>query len=169
MSAYLRSIMVMGIVIPLMVSAVVAGACVMGYSYFHSNLKARLQIYKAIQQCRESLATAEGEAEMLDQSLARLRDAASMENFLSYVQTAASSEKGIIHFDVSENQSIRSLSIQGLSGPVIPILGDGLRKSPTIFTRSWSITKTEDGKNLSFNIVAMSPFAEQKKTDEEIK
>jgi hypothetical protein len=166
MSAYLRSIMVMGIVIPLLIAAVIAGGCVMGYSYFHSNLKARLKIYKAIQQCQESLASAEGEAAMLDKSLAQLKNTTPLGNFVSYVQTSTSSEKGIVHCNVSDSPTGRSLSIHGLSGPIIPILGDGLKKNPTVFTRSWSITKTEDGKNLSFNIVSMMPFAEGRKTDE---
>ncbi|MFH1066363.1 MAG: hypothetical protein V1746_00425 [bacterium] len=176
MSRPFFSVLLFGYIAPALLALVIGVACVLEFGFLYSSLQNRLAIYNAIQQCRKELAAldedlkkAEGEAKFLDTALPDLEERAQLgrlDDFLTYLKT--SSGRGLqLTKDVDvtpaafygEGCRAKTLTVEGFSGPIIGVMGQGLRKCAPVFTDAWSIRALPDRGILEFNItVVYSPI-----------
>ena len=85
-----------------------------------------------------------------------------MDDFISYISSATtkgfklvdSEERTTVSF-FEQTTSARVLKIEGLSGLIIPVIGEALRKYPPIFTETWSFHLSENKNFLVLDMTAL--------------
>lgn len=162
MNSYFKSIFAIGIVLPMILTAIVVIGCVMTFNHYHKKLLRQTRIYAAINLCKQQLQGAEQEARFLDAEISSFKSIRQFDDLISMLKTATGSEKGS-NWILSDSPSSaqRAFTIEGLSGPTVPIIGEALKKSPTVLIESWNIQKNAKKKRLIFHVKTILPITEQ--------
>ena len=153
MTHHPKSVIIVGLIIPVIITVVILISSVIGFSYFQRTLKKKITIYNGINSCQQQLRSAHEESQFLDTEMTSLKEIRQFNKFISNLQNATKTEKGVklTRADTPASDQ-RALVLEGLSGPTVSSIGEAFRKCPTVLIDSWNIQKKKNGKALVFNI-----------------
>lgn len=151
MSSYIRATWVVGILIPLLAIGLIGGSsAVVGWRLL-KRAKAQRHHFSLLQTQRQRITQLEQDKATLSAELPPIQSYSSnvrMEEFLLKIQSSSSEDPGlrVIRSDAvmrgdffGHNPEAAALQIEGLSTPMLSIMGEAFKESPALFADTWTL------------------------------
>lgn len=169
MNSYPRSVLILGIFLPMCLTTLIVSGAAGFFIKLSDRAAARSQTYEALQAYGPVLKAMQQEVSFLNEKMPPLPKASAetrLSEFIRQLQARVGQEAGM-QLNVSEAGTqhhiygprayAATIELQGLSGQILPILGELFKAHPDIFTESWNISMNSEQNRLLTSIVLVAP------------
>lgn len=165
MTSSIRSILICGILWPLLATGIILGLCGAGFWKFYTQSNSRMQTYAQYSAEAQRLSKTSEENRLVISELERLRSTLgtdSVDGFLARLRATAVVEPGFRFISSTpvapspiygEKARAEQIELEGLSDYLVTGLGEAFRDSPGIFADSWHLGLNRDGTRLHLTLI----------------
>jgi|GEM_PF-6914384 len=155
-----RSILLSGMLLPILLAGGVLTACGFGFWHLYDESNRKMEMYANASIYANRLAQLNADSPTITEQLTRLSamdNASQIDDFLSHLHATAAMEPGfrILRTEQAmastfygDQSRAEKIVLEGFSGHLISGLGEAFRDSPAVFSDSWQLNLNPDGTRL---------------------
>ena len=169
MNSRTRLTLIFGIFLPMCLATLLVCGAVGFLMKLRDQAAMRSQTYNALQAYGPALKAMQQEVGFLNEEMPSLPNTSAEARLAAFIQQLQArvnqeagmqlnvSEAGPQHYIYGPRAYAASMELQGLSGQILPILGELFKAHPGVFTESWSLSMNSEQNRLLIFMVLVAP------------